>query len=258
VRQNLNYAWIRDPQNMARSTLVLLEPLPPIDLIELTQELETYNWLLLYSLEASPDSVTWQERTSAMQWTGMMKFVAKYGVSVDIQVLRFIRSTLLFESMAARLDGEIDYVEQYQKFEDYRAEQARRRVTNSLLDQMDGIGNEQTIIRLDRIMHAAEGLLFRTSHMLTLPSVNFSSLMGKWSFAVYNLFRFIGHTTLLTLSFSILLNLIHYIDVHQFMNISNLLKVVVTNPVYQIILVILVFVQGRTVLFRLDDKEIAQ
>ncbi len=35
MRQNLNFAWERDPQNMARATLVLLEPLPPIDLIEL-------------------------------------------------------------------------------------------------------------------------------------------------------------------------------------------------------------------------------
>ncbi len=61
MRQNLYYAWQRDPLNMARSTLVLLEPLPPIDLIELTQELETYNWQLLYSLESDPYTLSWQE-----------------------------------------------------------------------------------------------------------------------------------------------------------------------------------------------------
>ena len=256
LRQNLDFAWERDPQNMARATLVLLEPLPPIDLIELIQELETHNWQLIYSLEASPQNVTWQERTSAIQCAGMMQLVRKYGITVDIQVLRFLRSTLLFESMAVRLYRGIDFVNQYQSFKGYRAEQARRRVTDSMLDQMDGKGNEQTIIRLDRIAHAVEGLLFRASHMLSLPSVNFNTLMSKWSFAVYNLFRFITQTVVLTLIWGLLVDLKYYFAEQQFMSISTIFQQVVTNPVYQIILFIMLFVHGRTVLFRLDDKEV--
>ncbi len=256
MRKNLNYAWERDPLNMARATLVLLEPLPPIDLIELTQELETYNWQLIYSLEAAPHSVSWQERTSAIQWAGMMQLVRKYGIVIDIQVLRLIRSTLLFESMAARLHREIDYVNQYQKFERYRAEQARRRVTDSILDQMDGKGNEQTIIRLDRIAHAMEGLFFRTSHMLSLPSVNFNSLMSKWSFAVYSLLRFIGQTLVLTLFFAILTGLQFYFEAQQAITVIDVFQRVVSNPVYQVLLLVMIFVSGRTVLFRMDDKEI--
>lgn len=256
LRQNLDFAWERDPQNMARATLVLLEPLPPIDVIELIQELETYNWQLIYSLEASPHNVSWQERTSSVQWAGMMNLVRKYGITVDIQVLRFIRSTLLFESMAARLHAEIDFVKQYQIFKNYRAEQARRRVTDSMLDQMDGKGNEQTIIRLDRIAHAVEGLFFRASHMLSLPSVNFNTLMSKWSFAVYTLLRFVGQTAALTLVFAFLTNVKFYFDEQQFMNVYDVFFQVVANPVYQIILFITIFVHGRTVLFRLDDKEV--
>ena len=256
LRQNLDFAWELDPQNMARATLVLLEPLPPIDVIELIQELETYNWQLIYSLEASPHNVSWQERTSSVQWAGMMSLVRKYGITVDIQVLRFIRSTLLFESMAARLHAEIDFVKQYQIFKNYRAEQARRRVTDSMLDQMDGKGNEQTIIRLDRIAHAVEGLFFRASHMLSLPSVNFNTLMSKWSFAVYTLLRFLGQTAALTLIFAFLINIKFYFDEQQFMNVYDTFFNVVTNPVYQIILFITIFIHGRTVLFRLDDKEV--
>jgi predicted unusual protein kinase regulating ubiquinone biosynthesis (AarF/ABC1/UbiB family) len=256
LRQNLDFAWERDPQNMARATLVMLEPLPPIDVIELIQELETYNWQLVYSLEASPHNVSWQERTSSVQWAGMMSLVRKYGITVDIQVLRFIRSTLLFESMAARLHSEIDFVKHYQIFKNYRAEQARRRVTDSMLDQIDGKGTEQTIIRLDRIAHAVEGLFFRASHMLSLPSVNFNTLMSKWSFAVYTLLRFVGQTAVLTLVFAFLINIKFYFDEQQFMNVYDVFFQVVTNPVYQIILFITIFVHGRTVLFRLDDKEV--
>jgi predicted unusual protein kinase regulating ubiquinone biosynthesis (AarF/ABC1/UbiB family) len=188
----------------------------------------------------------------------MMNLARKYGITVDIQMLRFIRSTLLFESMAVRLHPEIDYVKQYQVFKDYRAEQARRRVTDSILNQMDEKGNEQTIIRLDRIAHAAEGLVFRASHMLSLPSVNFNALMSKWSFAVYSLLRFAGQTVILTLVFAFLANFRLYLSEQHFMNVYESLQAVVTNPVYQVIFFIMLLVHGRTVLFRLDDKEVSQ
>jgi ubiquinone biosynthesis protein len=256
LRQNLDFAWERDPQNMARASLVLLEPLPPLDLIELIQELETYNWQLIYSMEASPHSVAWQERTSATQWAGMMQLVRKYGITVDIQVLRLIRSTLLFESMAARLHREINFIDQYQSFKNYRAEQARRRVTDSMLEQLDGKGSEQTIIRVDRIMHAVEGLLFRVSHSLALPSVNFNALMSKWSFAVYNLLLFLGQMTILTLVFGLLMNLNLYLRTQQFGSAERIFQMIVSNPIYQIFFFIMIFVHGRTVLFRLDDKEV--
>lgn len=256
LRQNLDYAWERDPQNMARATLVLLEPLPPIDLIELIQELETYNWELVYALEAAPHSISWQERTSAVQWAGMVQLVRKYGITIDIQVLRFIRATLLIESMAARLHREINFLEQYQKFRGYRAEQSRRRVTDSVLDQMDGKGTEQTIIRMDRIAQAARSLVFRTSHMLSLPSVNFNSLMSKWSYAVYTLLLFFGQTAVLTLAFFLIMGAQSYVDGQQPLNVLDIFQTVIANPVYQVLLLVAVFVSGRTVLYRLDDKEI--
>lgn len=256
MRQNLYYAWKRDPQNMARASLVLMEPLPPIDVIELTQELETYNWQLIYALEAAPESITWQERTSVMQWVGIIELAQKYGVVIDIQVLRLLRSTLLFESMAIRLDRTIDFVEEYREFNHYKAEQARRRVTDSVLNQLNGESSEQLIIRLDRIAQTVEGLFFRTMHMFSLPSVNFSALMSKWSFAVYIYIRFLGQALALTLLtiLTVILNL--YFIARQPIDVLGVVEDVITNPVYQIVILILLLVNGRTVLFRLDDKEV--
>jgi ubiquinone biosynthesis protein len=256
MRQNLYYAYQRDPQNMARASLVLLEPLPPIDLIELIQELETYNWQLIYALEALPNVESWQERTSAVQWTGLVQLARKYGITIDIQVLRLIRSTLLLESMAARLDRELDFVAQFWKFQSYRAEQARRRVTGAILDQLDGEGIERTIIRLDRVAHAVEGLAYRTSHALSLPSVNFNILMGKWSFAVYTLLRFIGQAAVLTLIAMFLVSLQTYIETRQSVNILRAFQSLVGNPLYQILIILLFYVNGKAILYRWDDKEI--
>jgi ubiquinone biosynthesis protein len=256
MRQNLYYAQQRDPQNMARASLILLEPLPPVDLIELIQELETYNWQLIYALEALPNVASWQERTSAVQWTGLVQLARKYGITIDIQVLRLIRSTLLLESMAARLDWEIDFVERFWKFQTYRAEQARRRVTDAILDQLDGKGIERTIIRLDRIAHAVEGLAFRTSHMLSLPSVNFNILMGKWSFAVYTVLRFIGQAATLTLMAMFLSSLLTYIETRQALNFLYIFQSLASNPLYQIMILLLFYVNGKAILYRWDDKEV--
>jgi len=251
LRQNMVYAAQRDPQNMARSTLVLMEPLPPIDLIVLTQELESYNWQLVYALEATPESLTWQERTSVVQWIGMLRLARKYGIVMDIQILRMLRTMLMVESMAVRLDPKINFVDQYWKFDEYRAERARRRVTDKIMGQADGKTDERLIIRVDRFFQTFEGLLLRVRHMLALPTVNFNLLMSKWSFAVYILFRFIGQVLLLT-GVGMLVSL----GLNRSAGFLELLQMTLGNSVYQMLLLLLTFVSGRTVLFRMDDKEV--
>ncbi len=136
------------------------------------------------------------------------------------------------------------------------AEQARRRVTDTILDHLDGEGNEQLIIRLDRIAHTVEGIFFRTTHMLSLPSVNFNALMSKWSFAVYMLVLFLAQVAGLTLVGMFIVNLSSYLGSHQLLNAYDSLQRIVTNVVFQTILLLLIFIHGRTVLFRMDDKEI--
>src|SRR5207249_3768671 len=98
--------------------------------------------------------------------------------------------------------------------------------------------------------------IFRTSHMLSLPSVNFNTLMSKWSFAVYTLLRFISQAVILTLIAGLLASLGLYFETSHLINMMNVFQRVVTNPIYQIILIGLIYVNGKTVLYRLDDKEV--
>ncbi len=256
LRQNLYYAWQRDPQNMARASLILMEPLPPVDLIELTQELESYNWQLLYALEADPRSLPWQERTSSVQWRGLLRLARKYGITIDIEVLRLIRSTLLLESMAVRLDNEINFVHEYRKFDRYKAEQARRRVTNTVLNQLEGKSNEQLIIRMDRLFQTMEGLFFRTIHMFSLPTVNFNVLMSKWSFTVYILVRFFTQVLGIT-ALAVGIGVVYFALAGRVPFIpSVIITWSISNPLYYSALILLIFINGRTALFRMDDKEI--
>ncbi len=255
MRQILSYARQRDAQSMARAALTLMEPLPPIDLLELTLELEVYTWQLIYALEAKPTSLAWQDRTSAVLWTGIMRLARKYGIVIDIQVLRLLRATLLFESMAVRLHPKIDFVRQYWKYSTDRAEQARRRVTDTLVAIQEGKSDEQLVIRMDRIATILDGFFLRTRHLLTLPSVNFNALTSKWSFAFYTLLRFLGAVLAVTVLAGLLVWLNLSVSGRPLMSVYEVLRVVIGNPLYQGVLLLLLLVNGRTALIRMDDQE---
>ncbi|MCX6081926.1 MAG: AarF/ABC1/UbiB kinase family protein [Chloroflexi bacterium] len=256
MRQILAYAWQRDPQNMARSSLILMEPLPPVDVIELTQQLETYNWQMLYAMEATPGSISWQERTSVVQWMGIVHLARKHGIVLDIEVLRLMRSTLQFESMAVRLDPTIDFIAYYREFVQYKAEHARRRITESLTTHLDGRENEQLIIRIDRISQTLRGLFDRASHLLALPSVNFNVLIGKWPYAIYIIVRGLIQSLAVSVLALLVAALVNWLGGHPAAGFGQLMNQAFLHPIYHISLVLLLLVNGRTLLFRLDDKEV--
>ena len=103
-----------------------------------------------------------------------------------------------------------------------------------------------------------ESLFFRTTHMLSLPSVNFNALMSKWSYAIYTLLRFVAQAVVLTLLFAVLQGVSYYFAQSSPIHVLEIFQKVIANPVFQILLLVLIFINGRTVLFRLDDKEVFQ
>jgi hypothetical protein len=187
---------------------------------------------------------------------GMIQLARKYGISIDIEVLRLLRATLLLESVAVRLDQEIDFVREYRKFDRYKAEQARRRVTETVLDRLDGKSNEQLIIRMDRLSQTMEGLFYRTIHMFSLPTVNFNVLMSKWSFAVYTGVRFFTEVLGITAVALGLGFLSFYLSGRLPIVPREVFTSLLSNPLYHAALLLLIFVNGRTVLFRMDDKDV--
>lgn len=256
LQQNMHFAWKRDALNMARASLILLEPLPPLDLIEFTQELENYNYQMLYVFAAHSSGASWSERTFAIQWLGLAAVARKYGVTIETDVLRLLRAVLLFDSMALRLDSTVNLVKEYRKFTDHRATQARKRVVRSASKQMRSGSTDQFYLRLDRIVDTGEGLLFRLRHTLKIPTVNFHMLMSKWSYAVSTLIGFVAQVALVTLVGMVVAGGVAFYSGETVTELQPLLEVVSSSRVYQGIILLLVLLSGRNVLFRMDDSEI--
>jgi hypothetical protein len=91
-------------------------------------------------------------------------------------------------------------------------------------------GLSEAGVQTIRRAHAVEGLAFRTSHALSLPSVNFNILMGKWSFAVYTLLRFIAQAAVLTLFAMFATSLQIYMETQQSVNVLHVFQSLAANP----------------------------
>jgi predicted unusual protein kinase regulating ubiquinone biosynthesis (AarF/ABC1/UbiB family) len=258
LQQNMYFAWKRDPLNMARASLTLLEPLPPVDVIEVTKELEAHNWQLLYALEGTETLRPWYERTMARQWSGLIEVARRFDMTIDVHVLRIIKSTLMFESLAARLDGSIDFVRQYRRFARNRASRAAERATRRVGQRAGTVLDKTVYLRLEQLASTGEGLFYRLRHTLTLPRVNFNSMMSKWSYTFVTFAKMITQLLLLT-AFAIYAAVIaRYFAGGVRVPYATAVGDVMSSRVFIALVIVLLFINLRAVLFRLDDRDVTQ
>jgi hypothetical protein len=252
----MQYAWRRDPLNMARASLVLLEPLPPVDVAGLTSELESANWQMLFALETRRSDRGWCERTSAPQWIGLLEQARRFNIPVDADVLRLLRATILYDTLAVRLDPEIDVIGQYRRFARYRARRAERRFERRVLREA-GRDPERSPLYLhfDRLAQTGGGLLFRLRHALSVPRVRFSALMGQWAYTAYTAIRFAGQLIGAALVGGAAVAAVSWARTGQAMSAQEALARTFEHRGFHLIALLLLFLNSRLLWFRLDDKD---
>ena len=255
LQQNMQYAWKRDPLGMARASIVLLEPLPAIDVIEFTKELESINRQLLYVFEAEPSSTHWWERTSSAQWVGLINTARAYNVSIDFRVLRLLRAIMLFDTISARVYPELDIIAEYREFTNYRARQARRTLSRQGGKQLQEGVNDMSYLWLERVTDIGEGLFFQLRHSLRMPAFNYNLLSSKWAFTALMSVVFIVQLFALSLLFAGFNWLLQIFQTREFNLNLTLLTKLVDNRLFWLAVLLLVFINGRKILFRMHDKE---
>ena len=185
-----------------------------------------------------------------------MRMARKNGIIIDTDVLPLFWVNLTYDMLAVRLSPKIDIVKSYQRFVDYRARKTRIRIAESIEKQMDNGLDNRIFLRLERLMQTGEGMYFRTRHMLSLPTVQFNMLMSKWAYAVMVLIKFMGQMVLVTGVFLAIATLMQYFTQGTVVG-SLLFDQVVTNRLYQLIVLLLIFINGHSILIRMDDKEVS-
>jgi ubiquinone biosynthesis protein len=256
MHQNMAAMQRGDPLGMARATVTLLEPLPPVDVLELTKELEAANWQALYiHASRSPDQ-RWTQRYPAVQWVGLFRAAAQYGISMQFEALRLLRAMLLYESLATRLCRDLDLLREYRGFARYRAREARLRVTRNLRQTVREGFDQKTFIRLERVANMTSGLLARLRHVLSIPQANFTALIGKGSYAIFTLIKFGTQAAVVTVLSLLVAGGAQWLSTGVAPTTAAALQGLLASPLYPLLLLVLFLINTRTVLFHLDDVEV--
>jgi ubiquinone biosynthesis protein len=239
-----------DAEGMARATLKLLEPLPPVDVSALMKEAEAEYMRVLYTFRTKARYTEWWERTSARQWLALVRVAQQYDLPLNLHTLRMIRATLLYDTLVLRLDGSVDRYDEYGKFMKDRAKLARnrwqKRFENSTPDTF--------FLRLEELGELADDIVFRTQHLLSSPILNFGAVIDKWVFTATVLGRMAGRIIVITAVAVVIVSLVHLFRFGS-MDMMDSFTTLMNSLLFQIILVGVVILNVRHILFRLRERD---
>jgi ubiquinone biosynthesis protein len=239
-----------DAEGMARTTLKLLEPFPPIDVETFIKEAETEFMRVIHTFRTKAKHTEWWERTSARLWLTMVNISQKHNIPLNLHTLRMIRATLLYDTLALRLDSTVDRYKEYNKFIDYRARLAKERWQHYW--QREAV--DDFFLRVEEIAEAGDDLLLRLHHTLSSPIVNFGSAVDKWVFMVTVIGRTVGRIALITVLALLLVVAGQYLGDDP-VSLTRALYTAVGHGLYQFIIATIIILNVRHILFRLRESE---
>jgi ubiquinone biosynthesis protein len=171
------YQAREDVGGMVQCVIGLMEPLPPIDVDALRKALEDAWWKGFYGIKSH--HAEWWERTSFRLWSALLSEVREFRIPMPLNVLRMIRATLLYDSVAARIYSKIDVFKEYRKYYQDYAERVKRRIQRSIIHQFFCGIDPANYVRLNRLWDVGNVLLQRTQLLLRQPLPQFAALVDK-------------------------------------------------------------------------------
>jgi predicted unusual protein kinase regulating ubiquinone biosynthesis (AarF/ABC1/UbiB family) len=256
LEQNMYYASRRDALNMARASLVLVEPLPPLDVLELTRELEAHNWDVIHGFESRSQARAWSDRTFAQQWIGLFEAARRHDITIEFSVLRLLRVNVLSDTLVVRLDPEMNVIKAYRRFARFQAQRVESRGRSRLYKHVSRGIDDRAYLQVERLAGTVENLSFHFRQLLVVPRANFSGLMGKWSFATYLLIAVATQLAVLTVVGAAAVVAWAHLHGAQAPSAADALRQALQLRTWRWLAVAIVVMNGRKLMFRMRDEEL--
>lgn len=233
---------------MAQAAIGLLEPLPPVDIDELTKKVEQIFWDHLYAYKSK--HAEWWERTSAQVWISFLSLSREMQIPMNLNTLKMIRASMLVDTLALRLDRKVD---QYKEFTKY-LKGAGKRSLKRLRKQAREFFRRSTFVEVEDLFSAARGAIYQLKRTAESATTTTSSLIGKASYALSCMIQLtLVYVVTMVLGLTVV-GIRHYVD-----NIDGDLwqmgKEVLHSTPYQVFLLVAFLVYGRRIAFRLLDTD---
>ncbi len=240
-----------DVAGSARSLIQALSPLPFIDVFDFTKRIEA--GLLQELLALRDDQAQWWERTTIGIWRGVTRAARQNGVTLRLDLLRFMASMLAYDTLAAHLVPNLKFLRQFARYRRAATARAARQVRREV-EAMDP--EDQQAILVARMGRVSEGLnRFGTwveSTIENLP-VSYLALSGKAAYAIARFVRLAG-ICLVILGLGVAARAFHTAAWGGTVDVMAHLSEVAFSGWYAISVSLLLAFTIRGVLFRLDDK----
>lgn len=262
-RQLSYYHDKADIGRMVQAALAILEPLPPIDIDEFSKRVEVIFWQDLYAFRSR--HAEWWEHTSAKIWIRFLQLAREYKIPMNLNTLKMIRSTLLYETIAARLYPKVDAYHEHRVYNRLAGKRARKRVRNGVLKFLFKGLKSEAYLTIEQLADMANRTIYLAQRGLDSPPFQFSHLVDKAMYGVSIFLRGVLTYTVTTLGLAwglvgirllgpLLLNGQH-VDIHQVDIREAVFDVIMWRP-YQFLVGIIVFLDIRRVMFRFFDTDI--
>ena len=240
----------QDVETMTRATLILMEPIPPVDVPALVKMAQEEYLRVLHTFNTPPEYTQYWERTSARQWLTMVKIAQKFKLPSNLHMLRMIRATLLYDSIVLRLDNQLNRYDEYTAFMKDLAQLVKQKWSKRLKDN----AGDDFFLNVEDAGKAFNDLLLTTQSTLGKPIVNFGSTINKWIFSASVLIRLSGRILFITI-----LAMLGVYFWHSFagesVSMGSVLISVIQNRLYQAVLLGALIINLRHIIFRLTEPE---
>jgi predicted unusual protein kinase regulating ubiquinone biosynthesis (AarF/ABC1/UbiB family) len=255
-KQLSHYHDQADIGRMVQSALAILEPLPPIDVDEFSKRIEGIFWQDLYAFKS--EHTEWWERTSAKIWIRFLNLAREYNIPLTLNTLKMIRSTLLYETIAARLYPDVDAYKEHRVYIKAAGKRARKRVHKAVLKFFFKGPSNENYLQIEQLADMANRTTYLAQRWLDSPPFQFSNLVDKASNAISVFLRAILTFWVTTLGLAFGVVAWHLIHDHRQIGIWRACLEVIGYTPYQFLVGVNIFLDIRKVMFRFFDKDIKE
>ena len=242
-----------DPAMMAQNALMLIEPLPPMDVNAVYRDLEVSLTNHLINIKSKQSS--WYERTSASNYIDAIRIMTKYKVGAPPDMIMFARATLLYDTLAARLNPTINFYKEYERFAKQMRKKEAKKARKAFMRGLDKGFNGSIIQTVRQVAETGNELMFRAQRLMSVP-YDFAVVpyvVEKWIFIVMQAIRLVLRVLVVT-ALGVGVGAINELARNEPIVWEQHFNAVITSPVYATIILLLSLLSLRIMMFRLSEK----
>ena len=158
-----------DVVGMVQCVTSIMEPLPRIDTEAFTTLLEREWWQGYYGIIDKHSA--WHERTSFRLWTVLLVTLRQSDIELPPRMLKLVRATLLYDTVAAQLDDKINVFTEFDKYAHASVKRQRRRMKKALSRQALRGPDDWMWQRFSQLEKVGSRVLFVAEKLLNEPTL---------------------------------------------------------------------------------------